>query len=206
MPLDTPADRIRWARKRHNRYQTPTEAAQALNIVTSTYLGYENGDRTPSRDAAKRISRAYGVRWEWLLEADGPPTRKAHHAPIVGHVGAGAEMYFDAGQGPFGEVIAPPGSSPEIVAVEVRGGSLGPFSGWFAYFERKDDPPTPDMIGRLCVVGLADGSVLIKTVMRGSRSARFHLLGAGGDPLEDQQIEWSAKVIAILAPEIAKAI
>lgn len=68
------AERLRWARERHGRYPTPTEAARAFGWTVSTYLGHENGDRNPSRQAAKRYARAYRVRWEWLLDNEGPPT------------------------------------------------------------------------------------------------------------------------------------
>ena len=76
MVLDSPSKRLRWAREQHGRYSTPTEAARGFGWKTSTYLGHENGDRNPSRAAAKRYAKAYRVRWEWLLDNEGPPTAK----------------------------------------------------------------------------------------------------------------------------------
>jgi len=73
MALDSPAARLRWARQRFSRYRTATEAARAFGWNVSTYLGHENGDRTPSRETAKRYGRAYHVRWEWILEGEGSP-------------------------------------------------------------------------------------------------------------------------------------
>lgn len=94
MPLDTPADRLRWARSKHGQYSNPTDAARAFGWTVSTYLGHENADRNPSRDAAKRYARAYGVRWEWLLEGDGGPTpaasRQVVSVPHLSWVSAGA--------------------------------------------------------------------------------------------------------------------
>lgn len=73
MALDSPAQRLRWAREQHGKYKTPTEAARAFGWKVSTYLGHENGDRNPSRAAAKRYGKAYRVRWEWLLDNEGAP-------------------------------------------------------------------------------------------------------------------------------------
>lgn len=206
MSLETPAKRLQWAREQHGKYNTPTDAAKAFGWTVSTYLGHENGDRNPSRAAAKRYGRAYRVRWEWLLEGEGPPRASENRAQVVGHVGAGAEMYFESGQGPFGEVALPPRAPDGTVAAEIRGDSLGPFNGWFAYFSDRRDPPTTDLVGELCVVGLTDGHILIKRIAKGRRARRFDLWGAGGQPLQDQQLQWAAVVIAILSPKLARAV
>lgn len=205
MSLDSPAKRLQWAREQHGKYSTPTDAAKAFGWTVSTYLGHENGDRNPSRAAAKRYGRAYRVRWEWILEGDGPPRNGEQRAQVVGHVGAGAEMYFEAGQGPFGEVLMPPHAPEGTVAAEIRGDSLGPVNGWFAYFSGRRDPPSSDLVGRLCIVGLADGRILIKRIARGRKARRFDLWGAAGEPLQDQRLDWAAPVTALLSPEIASA-
>lgn len=93
MPLDSPAERLRWARAKHGQYSNPTDAARAFGWTVSTYLGHENADRNPSRDAAKRYARAYGVRWEWLLEGDGVPVAAVKadiiSVPLLSWVSAG---------------------------------------------------------------------------------------------------------------------
>lgn len=156
------------------------------------------------RAAAKRYGKAYRVRWEWLVENEGAP-RSAPRAQIVGHVGAGAEMYFEKGQGPFGDVAMPPGVPENTVAAEIRGDSLGPFNGWFAYFSDRRDAPSRDLIGHLCIVGLTDDRILIKRIAAGRKARRFDLWGAGGEPLQDQRVEWAALVTALLSPRLAKA-
>lgn len=93
MALDTPARRLQWARKRHGKYDNPTDAARAFGWTVSTYLGHENADRNPSREAAKKYAKAYRVRWEWLLEGEGPPTSqvegKVAAVPLLAWVSAG---------------------------------------------------------------------------------------------------------------------
>jgi transcriptional regulator with XRE-family HTH domain len=204
MTLDSPADRLRWAREQHGKYSSPTAAARAFGWPVSTYLGHENGDRNPSRPAAKRYARAYRVRWEWLLEGEGAPRLPDRLVPVVGHVGADAEIYFAEGQGPFGEVQRPPGSADTAVAVEIRGESLGPFNGWFAYFEDRRDAPSRELVGQLCVVGLADGRVLIKRIAAGRKPRHFDLWGSSGAPLQDQMLTWAAPVTTLFSPAMAK--
>ena len=74
MSLETPSQRLKWARKQHGKYPSPTDAARAFGWKVSTYLGHENGDRNPSRATAKRYGRAYHIRWEWILEGEGVPS------------------------------------------------------------------------------------------------------------------------------------
>lgn len=117
--------------------------------------------------------------------------------PIVGSVGAGAEAHFYAeGQATADTAPAPKGGSPDTVAVEIRGDSLGPgLNGWLAFYDDRRSPITDDLIGRLCVVGLDDGRILIKTPRRARSRGRFHLLpNAGGDTISDAKIVWAARV------------
>jgi len=72
MELDTPAKRLRWARKFKSKYLTGTEAARAFGWPVPTYLGHENGDRKPSVRAAKKYAAAYKVPWVWILDGSTP--------------------------------------------------------------------------------------------------------------------------------------
>lgn len=117
--------------------------------------------------------------------------------PIVGSVGASAEAHFYAeGQDPGETAPAPEGASPDTVAVEIRGDSLGPgFDGWLAFYDDTRSPVTEDLIGRLCIVGLDDGRVLIKTPRQARSKGRYHLYPSGpGDVIPDVKIVWAARV------------
>lgn len=126
---------------------------------------------------------------------------------IVGYVGAASEMHYhaDAG-GYFGLARRPRGATAQTVAVEVRGDSMGPaMDGWVLYYDQRRDPPTSDLIKRVCVLGLSTGQVLVKRLMRSAIPGHFDLWPfAPGDPIQDQQVLWAAKVIAIVPPEEAK--
>jgi hypothetical protein len=126
--------------------------------------------------------------------AEAPRTVK-----VIGFVGAGehAHFYSDA-QGPFDEVTAPEGSSASTVAVEIRGDSLGSFfDRWLVFYDRVERSVTTEMIGKLCIVGLADGRVLIKKIKRSRTRGLFHLLSQTADPITDVEVQWAAPVRAM---------
>ena len=103
--MDTPGERLKWAREQKTSHKTATDAARAYGWTISTYLGHENGDRTPSRKAAKAYALAYKVPWEWILEGGALPGRKGRTGPIstIGEVAAGQwlDMDVELGSGDF---------------------------------------------------------------------------------------------------------
>ncbi len=116
--------------------------------------------------------------------------------PVVGYVGAGAVAhYYASGQGGLDEVPAPQNATANTVAAEIRGESLGPLlDGWLVYWDEVRNPPTADMIGRLCVVGLPDDRVLVKQLKASSQPGRFHLISNNEGPIFDAEIAWAALV------------
>ena len=113
--------------------------------------------------------------------------------PLVGYVGAGATAHF-VPSGQLGEVDRPDWANDTTVAVEIRGESLGPlFDQWIVFYDDVRRPVTADLIGRLCVVGLADGRVLIKKLKRG-KGKTFDLLSQTEDPIRNVVIEWAGRV------------
>jgi hypothetical protein len=120
--------------------------------------------------------------------------------PVAGYVGAGAETHFYAvAQGGLDEIDAPEGSTPDTVAVEIRGGSLGTFfDRWLVFYDDVRRPVTPDLLGKLCVVGLDDGRVLIKKLQRSRSQGLFNLVSQTEAPILDVAIEWAAKVKSMM--------
>lgn len=114
--------------------------------------------------------------------------------PLVGYVSAGAAANYTAA-GELGEVEAPADVTDSTVAVEIRGDSLGSFfDRWLVFYDDVRRPLTTDLIGRLCVVGLEDGRVLVKKPQRSRTKGLFHLFSQTEDPILDASIEWAAKV------------
>lgn len=116
---------------------------------------------------------------------------------VVGYVGAGSvATLFSEGQGPFDYVDPPRDRTLDTVALEIRGGSLGPaFDDGLVFYDQVRSPVTPDLHGRLCVVGLPDGRVLVK-ILRSAAGGRYHLLSNAAEepPLRDEQVDWAARV------------
>ena len=189
--------------RREAGFQTATAAAEALGVREPTYLGHENGSRGFKRDSADNYARRFGVSLEWLLTGKGPKQRQLRpldtesdrQVNLVGYVGAGAATYFFAEDAPLDEVSAPIGSTDATVAVEIRGDSLGSFfDRWLVFYDDVRRPITTDLLNKLCVVGLADGRILIKKIQRSKAKGLFHLLSQTEDPILDVEIDWAAKV------------
>ncbi len=129
----------------------------------------------------------------WLITGGG----RRGKVRLVGYVGAGAETHFYGdGQGPFEDDIdAPDIAGPRTVAVEVRGDSLGPmFERCLIFYDDVRDPPTEDMVGYMCVCGLADGRVLVKQLKRSKIDGLWTLYANVGEPIYDVALDWAAIV------------
>jgi transcriptional regulator with XRE-family HTH domain len=142
------------------------------------------------------LARALGIEPSDLFRAPDLGHRQITAVPLVGYVGAGAEAHFYAtGDEGLGEVDAPDGSTLQTRAAEVRGESLGPlFEHWLIYYDDVRTPVTPDLIGKLCIVGLPNDKVLVKKLRRSRMDGLFHLLSNNEEPMLDQEVLWAARV------------
>lgn len=112
--------------------------------------------------------------------------------PLVGHVGAGAEIFpMDH----LGYVEAPPGiAGPTTVAVKVKGDSMRPAyrDGDLIYYD--DHLPPEGLVGREVVVELEDGRCLVKELFAGSKPGLWTLLSHNAAPMTDVRIKWAARI------------
>lgn len=171
---------------------THAEAAEAMAMSRGQFIKLERGERRLTSDYIQQAAEAFGVPAAMVIA--GPET-----VPLVGFVGAGAELsVYGDGQGPFGDAPAIEGANSKTVAVEIRGGSLGSlFDRWLCYYDDRRDPPTYDMVGKLCIVGLEDGRVLVKQLQRGRERGFFDLWSNNEPPIQDVAVAWAAIVVAI---------
>ena len=203
----TRGERLRMAREK--RFKSARIAGKAMGIPVSTYGAHERAQSPGGRDYgpedAKKYARRFGVTPEWLLTGREPfPTGAdespaAPKVPVVGYVGAGSAAHlYDVAQPDLDEVSGPTDAVEDTVAVEIRGESLGPFfNRWYVFYDDVHRPMTADLIGQLCVVGLADGRVLVKQVQRGRAEGLYNLHSATEKPIADVKIEWAARVNSI---------
>lgn len=165
----------------------------------NSYKSNENGNAPFSFDQAKVYARAFGVRPEWLYDGSGPMRDAGGRrtVPLVGYVGAGSQAhYYATAQEGLGEIDAPDGAAPSTVAAEIRGESLGPaLDGWLVFYDEVRNPVTPDLHGRLCVVGLPDDRILVKVIRPTGAPGRYHLISNSAEaPIFDQEVLWAAEV------------
>lgn len=193
---DSPARRLKLARERHGAYKTPTDAARAFGWKVSTYLGHENGDRNPSRAAAKRYARAYKVRWEWLLDGEGAPSDKSIQVPVIGEVATNGSVRCYESQQPATFVASPPGAGEKTVSLVVRGDLMRGFAedGWLFFFDDERKAPSPELLGKLCVVLLDDKTLHVRTLQPGRKKGRYDLESPSASTMRDRKVSWAARV------------
>ena len=164
--------------------------AELMGTTKNQLIKLEKGDRRLTLDWIGRAADALGISAADIVA--GAP----NVVPLVGYVGAGAEAHFYAtADDPNETVPAPDNWTPEMVAVEIRGESLGElFDHWLVFYDRVKTPVTADLIGRLCVVGLPDGRVLVKKIKASRATGVYHLLSNTEAPILDVEIDWAAKV------------
>jgi phage repressor protein C with HTH and peptisase S24 domain len=187
----------------HRGFATAKDAAKYFGFSYETYIQHEQGTRGISR-RSERYAKAFRVSEAWLLtgEGDGPEQDSQAKIPVVGLVGAGYEIFpIDDHQkgGGLEEVDMPlPNMSPSTVAVRVRGTSMEPayYDGDLIFYDRKDGGDLIHLLGRECVVALADGRIFIKILKRRSNGDWF-LHSNNAEPILDIQIDWAAKVKVI---------
>jgi transcriptional regulator with XRE-family HTH domain len=180
--------------------KTQAGLARALGRSPSAINNLLNGRRRLRADEIPAIARYLGVSPPPALSEEdaihivnGAPT-----VPVIGYVGAGGLTYHYAVERTALENVEAREASPETVAVEVRGDSLGrSFDRWLVFYDEVANPVTDDLIGKLCVVGLSDDRVLIKTIRRGTRPGLFILESNTEPPIKDIPLEWAARVKAM---------
>lgn len=190
-------ERLRQARTEAN-FTSAAAAARALGVSYPTYSGHENGNRDFRSDPAalELYARRYKVNTAWLAYGRGPKANGSalQKVPIVGYVGAGQEVVpFEAEE--IGETEAPTSGGDGFVAVIVRGHSMYP-----VYRERDlifyeiRTHAVPDLIGRECVVKLADGRMLVKVLRRGAEPGFYNLESFNAPLIENVVLEWASPV------------
>src|SRR5262245_16143263 len=198
---------------------TQADLAEQLGVTSQAVSQWERGETVPETRNIPRIAAALQVPLDelfGLLGEDADQQRKAGlvrtvietgEAParpsiaVVGYVGAGAKTHFYAvAQGDLDEIPAPTWTTPSTVAVEIRGDSLGAlFDRWLVFYDDVRSPVTPDLIGKLCVVGLSDDRILIKKLHRGKQPGTFDLISEREEPIRGATVLWAAKVKTMVA-------
>ena len=175
---------------REARGWTFDQAAVAFRMSRSGYQKIERGERKLTAAFAVKAAAVYGVS-ETAVIGD------TSQIKLVGYVGGGHQAHFySTGDDPAEEVDPPPEFTASTVAVSVRGDSMADHieNGAILYYDDRRDPPDEALVGKLCIVGLASGQVLVKKLLRGNERNRWHLMSTNAPPLMNQEVEWAAKI------------
>lgn len=184
-------NRIKYLRKKAG---LTTQRLADLVGTSNQQIGHlERGNRRLSQEWMERISAALGVAPADLL----PPKT----VPVVGYAGAGAVVYgmddHAKGSGMFEISVPPQGATPTMVALVIRGDSMSPAydDGDIVYYDQTvSGSDLVHLVGKKCVVRLADGSTFIKRLRRDG-NGNYWLESFNGDPILTPQIEWVAVVL-----------
>ena len=65
---------------------------------------------------------------------------------------------------------------------------------WLPFLAEVQSPPTPDLINKLCAVGLDDGTVMVRKLRAGRRPGLYHLQSATGHMVRNARVKWAAAV------------
>lgn len=194
-----PHHRLKEAREARG-YSSASDAARAFGWAISTYSGHENGSRGIKPKAAASYARALGVSAGWLLTGEGKQGFAG--VPLVGYVGAGAEVLpVDGGARELDRVAAPPGCPDDAVALKVKGDSMYPAyrdGDIIIYAERLENDPSAireQLLGQECVLQLVDGASFVKTIEAGADAETFTLTSYNASPIRDARIWWAARVM-----------
>lgn len=192
---------------RIKRGLTRQQLADRVNVTETTIYRKERGDRKLSDRDIPRYAMALRCKPEDLVTDES--TRKV---PVIGQVGAGQAIFpIDdlpiINIGPNQQdgdyvncdfVDAPPGYESGVVALRVMGDSMMPFlpEGTIVYFSKRAEK-VEECLGKLAIVALTDGRILLKRLRRGYQNNRFNLESFNAQLIEDVELAWCAKVIFI---------
>ncbi|QHJ77739.1 MAG: LexA-like protein [Bacteriophage sp.] len=190
-------NRLKTARKAVG-FSSARDAATALGINYRTYVGHENGNRGISRETLGLYAKRFHVTLDWLLTGK---KSAIYSVPLMGYIGAGAEIMPDFEQVPPDglEKIEIPFQIPDdMVAFSVKGDSMLPMykDGYIIIVYRDQRKSIESFYGQEAAVRTSDGKRFIKTIMRGADGVNLFSWNAA--PIENVKLEWIGEIFAVL--------
>lgn len=190
-------------------FTSPRAAAREFGWKENTYKSRENGLRgTPDQDEVRKYARAFGVSFIWLLTGEGEP-KSTHQVVVMGRIGAGAAILPEIEQVPVSglyEVRTPFLVGRRTIAFEVIGDSMWPRydPGDIVICGREGGDPA-EIVGWEAAVRTADGHRYLKRIVRGAAPDSFDLESHNAPTIRGVQLEWVARVDAVVRAETRQA-
>jgi phage repressor protein C with HTH and peptisase S24 domain len=161
------------------------------NYKWQTVQKWEQGNRRLRTEIAAMLAEVLGC---GVSELDDALAETRETVPVVGYVGAGAEVvnFDDAGEIDRADAYGLPGT----VALIVRGDSMWPayYEGDLLYYHPRKLIPPEELIGRDAVVQLKDGRTFVKRIERGTKRGKYRLDSHNAPSIHDVEILWTSKI------------
>ncbi len=188
-------------------FDTAKDAARYFGWTYETYIQHEQGIRGISR-AASKYAKAFRVSEAWLLTGEGDTQNK--HVPIMGYLGAGAEVEPDFEQVPpegLDQIEIPFPLPEDMIGFKVRGDSMLPAykDGAIIVVYREQQRPLTAFYGEEAAVRTSDGRRFIKTIMRGQNGS-VNLLSWNANPIEGVYLDWIGEIFAVIPPSAMRKV
>ncbi|MBO9099979.1 MULTISPECIES: XRE family transcriptional regulator [unclassified Rhizobium] len=181
---------------RNARSWTHDQAAEAMGVSRGQYIKLERGERRLTSDYISLAAKAFDVRASEVIDDPRPET-----VPLMGYIGAGAEIEPDFEQTPpegLEQIDVPFPLPDDMIAFEVRGDSMLPVfknrSIIIVYREQKR--PIDAFYGEEAAVRTSDGRRFIKTIMRSSQGV--NLMSWNAPAIENVELDWVGEIFAVL--------
>lgn len=184
---------LRLREARTERRVTQQQLAEAIDVPYQTIQKIEAGKVNLSWDRAKKIAKYLNCR---IGDLDSELFKEPNQVPILGYVGAGAEVFPFEGDAPI-DYMTPVRDVPEGTAgAIVRGTSMLPaLRDGDTLFYLPQETISPDLlVGKECVVRTTDGRVFVKQLERGSIPGKWKLVSYNAPEMDNISIDWAARV------------
>lgn len=158
--------------------------------------------KQPRGDTLDRLARALDLDPLYLKEGVDADVHETE-VPVVGYIGAGAEVEPDFEQVPpdgLEQVTVPFALPGDLVAFRVKGNSMLPQfrDGTVIIVYRDQRRALETFYGEEAAVRTVDGRRFIKTIMRGQKGV--NLVSWNADPIEEVGLAWIGEIFAVLPP------
>ena len=185
---------VEWIKSEFNRTgKTQKDLAKHLGVTHPQISRLLSGKRQLKANEIGPVAEFFGGQVPaWIGQGN--------VVPVVGYVSHGSSVHFyDRCDSAPAFAAAPPGSGKSTVALEIKGNGLGSaLKGFLVYYDERQEPMNAQLLRKLCVGGLADGRVVVRTIMQGTKPGLFHLLSDTEGLEEDVEIAWASPVTAML--------
>lgn len=196
--MDSPGERLTWARRVHAGIKSIAEAARKFRAHPQNWADHEANRRGISPQQALKYGRWLKVSAGWILTGQGAAERVTIR--LMGYVGAGAQVFpFDAEQ--LDEIDAPVGAQEGDVAFIIRGVSMGSVFSEGGLIVVRPCAEVSECLYRLAIVDLDDGRRLFKQVTPGSKPGLHTLLSQNDAPIVDVRVTAAARFRSYVEPD-----